>query len=128
MEKKFKSFCSTIERGYSSTEARESRAIASFHNPAGFAYGYIKFTQLIGLDQSESDTAIEVNLRHPGKNDRNFTRNHQWQIYVNPVGVDATVKSATRCVAGGYVWNPHYTQLADPLNVRNEIYRFMSFN
>lgn len=47
------------------------------------------------------------------------TRDHNWAIYVNPVGVDATVKTlATRCVAGGYVWNPFFTQLADPLNVR----------
>lgn len=38
---------------------------------------------------------------------------------MNPVGVDAAVKpTITRCVAGGYVWNPYYTQLADPLNVR----------
>ena len=36
---------------------------------------------------------------------------------MNPVGVDAAVKqTVTRCVAGGYVWNPYYTQLADPLN------------
>lgn len=46
------------------------------------------------------------------------TRNHNWAIYVNPVGVDASVKVLdTRCVAGGYQWNPYYTQLADPLNV-----------
>lgn len=46
------------------------------------------------------------------------TRNHNWNIFVNPVGVDATVaQTATRCVAGGYIWNPFYTQLADPLNV-----------
>jgi len=46
------------------------------------------------------------------------TRDHNWAIYVNPVGVDATVKvQNTRCVAGGYLWNPYYTQLADPLNV-----------
>lgn len=48
------------------------------------------------------------------------TRDHNWAIFVNPVGVDAAVKTqATRCVAGGYVWNPFYTQLADPLNVSN---------
>lgn len=47
------------------------------------------------------------------------TKNHNWAIYVNPVGVDATVKTqAHRCGAGGYMWNPYYTQLADPLNVR----------
>ncbi|XP_057663655.1 uncharacterized protein LOC130898401 [Diorhabda carinulata] len=109
--------CSTIERGYSPSEARELRAIASFHNPNGFAFGYMKMRQLIHKDGSASDTTIEVKLRHPGKNDRNVTRNHNWAIYVNPVGVDATVKTmATRCVAGGYVWNPFFTQLADPLN------------
>ncbi|XP_056632651.1 uncharacterized protein LOC130442509 [Diorhabda sublineata] len=109
--------CSTIERGYSPSEARELRAIASFHNPNGFAFGYMKMRQLIHKDGSTSDTTIEVKLRHPGKNDRNVTRNHNWAIYVNPVGVDATVKTmATRCVAGGYVWNPFFTQLADPLN------------
>lgn len=46
------------------------------------------------------------------------TKNHNWAIYVNPVGVDAAVQvKDTRCVAGGYVWNPYFTQLADPLNV-----------
>lgn len=64
--------CSTIERGYSPSEARELRAIASFHHPAGYAYGYIRMTQLIHSDGSKSDTIIEVKLRHPGKNDRNM--------------------------------------------------------
>ncbi|XP_047110560.1 uncharacterized protein LOC124787741 isoform X3 [Schistocerca piceifrons] len=83
---------------------------------------HIHVTQLIYNDGSKSDTVIEVNLRHPGKNDRNVTRNHNWAIYVNPVGVDASVKVLnTRCVAGGYMWNPYYTQLADPLN--EELYR-----
>ncbi|XP_002020566.2 uncharacterized protein LOC6594740 [Drosophila persimilis] len=110
--------CSTLERGYSPSEARELRAIASFHHPTGYAYGYVKMTQLIHNDGSQSETVIEVKLRHPGKNDRNSTRNHNWQIFVNPVGVDAAVKpTSTRCVAGGYVWNPYYTQLADPLNL-----------
>ncbi|XP_053680518.1 uncharacterized protein LOC128731419 [Anopheles nili] len=110
--------CSTLERGYSPNEAREIRAIASFHHPAGYAYGYIRLTQLIGNDNSQSDTIIEVKLRYPGKHDRNVTHNHGWNIWVNPVGVDATVKQVeTRCVAAGYVWNPYYTQLADPLNV-----------
>ncbi|XP_030762415.1 uncharacterized protein LOC115887200 isoform X2 [Sitophilus oryzae] len=114
--------CSTIERGYSPSEAREIRAIASFHHPSGYAYGYMKMKQLIYNDGSSSDTTVEVKLRHPGKNDRNITRDHNWAIYVNPVGVDAAVKTQnTRCVAGGYVWNPFYTQLADPLN--DELYR-----
>ncbi|XP_077282996.1 superoxide dismutase family protein Rsod [Arctopsyche grandis] len=109
--------CSSIERGYSPSEARELRAIASFHHPAGFAYGYVRMTQLIHKDGSQSDTIIEVKLRHPGVRDRNITRYHNWAIFVNPVGVDATVSTtATRCVAGGYRWNPYFTQLADPLN------------
>lgn len=64
--------CSTLERGYSPSEAREIRAIASFHHPTGYAYGYIKMTQLIHTDGSQSETVIEVKLRHPGKNDRNM--------------------------------------------------------
>nr|CAD7402226.1 unnamed protein product [Timema poppensis] len=117
--------CSTIERGYAPSEARELRGIASFHHPLGFAYGYIRMTQLVYNDKSMSDTVLEVKLRHPGKNDRNVTRNHNWAIYVNPVGVDASVQILnTRCVAGGYIWNPYYTQLADPLNVTiDELYR-----
>ncbi|KAF2895528.1 hypothetical protein ILUMI_10646 [Ignelater luminosus] len=114
--------CSTIERGYSPSEAREIRAIASFHHPHGYAYGYMRMKQLIYNDGSKSDTVVEIKLRHPGKHDRNITRDHNWAIYVNPVGVDAAVKTQnTRCVAGGYVWNPYYTQLADPLN--GELYR-----
>ncbi|KAJ1522963.1 hypothetical protein ONE63_002100 [Megalurothrips usitatus] len=113
--------CASIERGYAPSEARELRAIASFHHPAGFAYGYIKMTQLIHSDNSQSETVIEVNLRHPGKHDRNITRNHNWAVYVNPVGVDAAVKVLnTRCTAAGYIWNPHFTQLADPRN--DELY------
>ncbi|XP_053977399.1 uncharacterized protein LOC128875655 isoform X1 [Hylaeus volcanicus] len=114
--------CSSIERGYSPSEASELRAIASFHHPQGFAYGYIRMTQLVYRDGSQSETVIEVKLRHPGKHDRNVTKNHNWAIYVNPVGVDAAVHvKDTRCVAGGYIWNPHFTQLADPLN--DELYR-----
>ncbi|XP_075986340.1 superoxide dismutase family protein Rsod isoform X1 [Anticarsia gemmatalis] len=109
--------CSSIERGYSPSEARELRAIASFHHPGGFAHGYIRMTQLIHNDGSASDTVIEVKLRHPGVRDTNLTRHHNWAIFVNPVGVDAAVKvTNTRCVAGGYRWNPYFTQLADPLN------------
>jgi hypothetical protein len=37
--------CSTIERGYSPSEARELRAIASFHHPDGYAYGYLKMVK-----------------------------------------------------------------------------------
>lgn len=35
--------CGTIERGYSTKESRETRAVASFHHPLGFAYGINKF-------------------------------------------------------------------------------------
>lgn len=42
-------------------------------------------------------TEIEINLRHPGKYDRNVTYDHLWKIFVNPVSVDAIVKqTATR--------------------------------
>ncbi|KAF4521582.1 hypothetical protein B566_EDAN001302 [Ephemera danica] len=114
--------CSNVERGYAPSEARELRAIASFHHPDGYAYGYIRMTQLVYNDGSASNTAIEVKLRHPGVNDRNFTKNHNWAIFVNPVGHDAAVKPLEiRCVAGGYRWNPYFTQLADPFN--DELYR-----
>ncbi|XP_050528218.1 uncharacterized protein LOC126898318 [Daktulosphaira vitifoliae] len=113
--------CSSIERGYSPIEAREIRAMASFHNPNGFLRGYIRMTQLIYNDGSKSDTVIEVNLHYPGPYNRNMTKGHKWSIYVNPVGIDATVKDlGTRCTAAGYIWNPYYTQLADPLN--NKLY------
>ncbi|KAL4711587.1 hypothetical protein ACJJTC_003604 [Scirpophaga incertulas] len=109
--------CATVERGYSPSEAREVRAIASFHHPGGFAWGYVRMTQLISNDGGTSDTVIEVNLRYPGARDRNFTTGHKWEVFVNPVGVDAAVQvTNTRCVAGGYRWNPYFTQLADPLN------------
>lgn len=42
-EKMLRWACSSLERGYSPSEAREIRAIASFHNPNGFAYGYFRF-------------------------------------------------------------------------------------
>ncbi|KOB77456.1 Uncharacterized protein OBRU01_03637 [Operophtera brumata] len=51
--------CSSIERGYSPSEAREIRGIASFHHPGGFAWGYVRMTQLIHNDGSASDTVIE---------------------------------------------------------------------
>lgn len=138
--------CAPLVRGYSPSEARELRAVASFHHPGGFAWGYVRFSQLVTNDGGTSDTVIEVNLRYPGERDRNVvsattgllmfgnrlspgapvervrcrqTYGHRWEVFVNPVGVDAAVAvPATRCVAGGYRWNPFFTQLADPLNVR----------
>ena len=52
-------------------------------------------------DGSATDTIIEVNLKHPGKQNRNITRNHRWAVYVNPVGQDAAVAPFNaRCMAG----------------------------
>lgn len=84
--------CSTIKRAYSVTNGREVTAIASFHHPNGFVYGYVRLSQLVGFDESESETLIEINLRYPGAYNKNFSQDHFWQIFVNPVGVDATVK------------------------------------
>lgn len=44
-EDDFRWMCSSIERGYAPSEAREIRAIASFHHPYGFAYGYIRMVK-----------------------------------------------------------------------------------
>lgn len=41
--------CSSIERGYAPSEARELRAIASFHHPEGFAYGYVRMVFILLL-------------------------------------------------------------------------------
>lgn len=81
-EKNVRWACSTLERGYSPSEAREIRAIASFHHPKGYAFGYMRFTQLIHKDGSRSDTVIEVNLRHPGYNDRNMVSQHIIDTFV----------------------------------------------
>ncbi|XP_039303730.1 uncharacterized protein LOC105197011 isoform X2 [Solenopsis invicta] len=45
-EKNLRWACSTVERGYSPTDASELRAVASFHHPQGFVYGYIKMNDL----------------------------------------------------------------------------------
>lgn len=89
--------CGTIERGYSLKEARQISSIASFHHPSGYAYGYVRFSQLVSNDEAKSETIIELNLRYPGLYNRNTSNNHLWQIFVNSVGVDAVVKeTATR--------------------------------
>ena len=72
-------------------------------------------SQLVYHSGGRSETVIELNLRHPGSNDRNVTTNHNWAIFVNPVGHDAAVKFYTsRCTAGGYRWNPDFIHLANP--------------
>ncbi|KAK7067894.1 hypothetical protein SK128_014783, partial [Halocaridina rubra] len=71
--------------------------------------------QLVYTDGSFGETFLEVNLRHPGANNRNVTRTHNWSVYVNQVGVDAGVKFfQSRCVAAGYRWNPYLIHLAFP--------------
>lgn len=66
--------CSSFDRSYNPKDSREIRAIASFHNPKGYAYGYMRFRQLVHKSGSKSDTVIEVSLRHPGENNRNMVR------------------------------------------------------
>ena len=39
--------CASIGWGFDPDEAREVRAIASFHHPDGFAWGYIRFSQVV---------------------------------------------------------------------------------
>ena len=39
--------CASIGWGFDPDEAREVRAIASFHHPNGFAWGYIRFSQVV---------------------------------------------------------------------------------
>ena len=107
--------CASIGWGFDPDEAREVKAIASFHHPNGFAWGYIRFSQVIYNDGSKSDTTMEIRLKYPGKFNTDKTEGHEWSIYVNPVGHDASVKfSNARCTAAGYRWNPTHIQLADP--------------
>ncbi|XP_071538692.1 LOW QUALITY PROTEIN: uncharacterized protein [Panulirus ornatus] len=114
-EKNARWFCGSIGWGYSPSEATQVSAIASFHNPQGYAWGYVRMRQLVYRDDSFGETFIEINLRHPGTNNRNVTRRHNWSVYVNPVGVDAGVKFfQSRCVAAGYRWNPYLIHLAFP--------------
>ncbi|KAA0202127.1 Superoxide dismutase (Cu-Zn)-like protein [Hyalella azteca] len=114
-EDDFRWFCGNIVWGYAPSEATQVSAIASFHHPQGYAWGYIRMRQLIYHDGSFGETFIEVSLRHPGVNNRNLTRGHNWSVYVNPVSVDASVKFfQSRCVAGGYRWNPYLIHLAQP--------------
>ena len=107
--------CASIGWGFDPDEAKEIRAIASFHHPDGFAWGYIRFSQVVYRDGSTTDTNMEVRLKYPGKTNKQTTHGHNWSIYVNPVGHDAAVKfQSARCTAAGYRWNPTHIQLADP--------------
>jgi len=107
--------CSTVGWGWDPDEARQVTAIASFHHPNGFAWGYIRFSQVVYNDGSQTDTVIQVRLKHPGKTNKDQTDGHDWAIWVNPVGHDAAIKPKIgRCTAAGYRWNPTFIQLADP--------------
>jgi len=107
--------CASIGWGFDPDEAREVRAIASFHHPDGFAWGYIRFSQVVYRDGSRTDTSMVVRLKYPGKTNKENTHGHAWSVYVNPVGHDAAVKPLNaRCSAAGYRWNPTHIQLADP--------------
>lgn len=107
--------CASLGWGFDPDEAREVKAVASFHHPNGFAWGYIKFSQVMYNDGSKTDTSIEVRLKYPGKFNSERSEGHEWSIYVSPVGHDASVKFETaRCTAAGYRWNPTHIQLADP--------------
>eukprot|EP00094_Tigriopus_californicus_P005910 TCALIF_05695-PA protein Name:"Similar to sodE Superoxide dismutase [Cu-Zn] 5 (Dictyostelium discoideum)" AED:0.01 eAED:0.01 QI:0/-1/0/1/-1/1/1/0/1143 len=118
IHKKFKAerwACASIGWGFDPDEAREIKAVASFHHPNGFAWGYIRFSQVVYHDGSSTDTSIVVRLKHPGKTNKDFTSGHNWSIWVNPVGHDASIKyEGARCTAAGYRWNPTFIQLADP--------------
>jgi hypothetical protein len=110
--------CASIGWGFDPDEAREVRAIASFHHPNGFAWGYIRMSQVVYTDGSATDTTMEVRLKYPGKFNTDTTTGHEWSVYVNPVGHDASVKyQSARCTAAGYRWNPTHIQLADPQDV-----------
>ncbi len=87
--------CASLGWGFDPKEASQVSAIASFHHPNGFAWGYIRFRQVIYHDGSQTDTTMEVRLKYPGKNNDKVTKNHDWAIFVNPVGHDASVEFTT---------------------------------
>ena len=118
VHKKFKGqrwACASIGWGFDPDEAKEVRAIASFHHPKGFAWGYIRLRQVVYRDGSTTDTSMEVRLKYPGKTNKDTTYDHHWSVFVNPVSHDAAVEfHNARCSAAGYRWNPTHIQLADP--------------
>eukprot|EP00096_Caligus_rogercresseyi_P009025 TRINITY_DN2990_c0_g1_i1.p1 TRINITY_DN2990_c0_g1~~TRINITY_DN2990_c0_g1_i1.p1 ORF type:complete len:1002 (-),score=161.09 TRINITY_DN2990_c0_g1_i1:221-3226(-) len=110
--------CATLGWGFDPDEAREIRLVASFHHPNGFAWGYIRFKQVLYRDGSFTPTVMEVRLKYPGETNKDITVDHHWSIYVNPVAHDAAVKfENARCTAAGYRWNPTHIQLANPLDL-----------
>ncbi|XP_064467651.1 uncharacterized protein LOC135378267 [Ornithodoros turicata] len=100
--------CGTVRPEIEPGEGREIVALASFDDPAAALQGYIRLRQLEYKDDSASNTYIEVDLRYPGKYDRNQTEGHEWSIFVNRVAHDAIEPNErARCIAAGYRWNPY---------------------
>lgn len=117
IHKKVRNFrwaCGTIRADYKSDNTREVIGIASFHQPGSFLVGYIRLRQLEYADGGRGDTWIEVDLRYPGKQNRNVTTGHNWAVYVNQVAHDAVEKvEASRCIASGFKWNPYIVKSDD---------------
>lgn len=106
-----RSACGTILPEIEPKLGRELVAIASFDHPDLALQGYIRLRQLEYKDGGTSDTYVLVDLRHPGKYNRNQTKGHQWAIYVNQVAHDALERDErSRCIAAGYRWNPYLAQ------------------
>ena len=102
--------CATLVPEENEHKARRIVAIATFDNSQHEISGYIRFSQFEYKDGSLSDTWIEVNLKHPGKFNRNVTHGHNWSVFVSQVGSDAYVpQKEFRCLAAGYRWNPYLT-------------------
>ncbi|XP_022670740.1 uncharacterized protein LOC111254308 [Varroa destructor] len=100
--------CGTILPEIRREDGRELIAVASFDDPKSAVQGFVRLRQLEYKDGSSSETFIEVDLRYPGKYDRNLTRGHEWAVYVNQVGHDAVEPNENvRCIAAGYRWNPY---------------------
>jgi Cu/Zn superoxide dismutase len=59
--------------GWYPDEASQVTAIDSFHNPNGFAWDYIRFSQVVYNNGSSTDTILQVRLKHPGKTNREQT-------------------------------------------------------
>ena len=52
--------CSSIGWGWDPDEASQVTAIASFHHPDGYAWGYIRFSQVVYKDGSQTETIVQV--------------------------------------------------------------------
>ena len=59
--------CASVGWGFDPDEAREVRAIASFHHPGGFAWGYVRFRQVKEGNAINRSTTV-VLLYNPVQN------------------------------------------------------------